>query len=68
MSKITEKIYLFGTYMIATMNFVLSFEFIKGLVIFLATMILLIIQIRIHWIRLKKEEDKEQNNTLPKKN
>lgn len=68
MSKITDKIYLFGTYMIATMNFVLSFEFIKGLVIFLATMILLIIQIRIHWIRLKKEEDKEQNNTLPKKN
>lgn len=67
MSKITEKIYLFGTYMIATMNFVLSFEFIKGLIIFIATMILLIIQIRIHWRRLKKEEansDKE----FPKKN
>lgn len=67
MSKIADKIYLFGTYLVAFFNLVLTFEFVKGLIIFIATMTLLIIQIRIHWRRLKKEENNDQTD-VPKKN
>lgn len=66
MSKIADKIYLAGTYLVALFNMVWTFELIKSIIIFIATMILLIVQIRLHLRRLRKEN--ENDNEKPKKN
>lgn len=71
MSKIADKIYLFGTYLVAVSNIVLTFDFIKSVIIFIATMVLLIVQIKLHLKRLRKEnenDEKNGNNENPKKN
>ena len=67
MSKVTQEIYLTCTYGLAFFNIVIDFELIKSVIIFIATMILLIIQIKLHLKRLRKEDENEENEN-PKKN
>jgi hypothetical protein len=67
MSKIVDRIYLAGTYLVALFNMVITFELIKSIIIFLATMFLLVIQIKIHLKRLRKEDNNDDLD-VPKKN
>lgn len=67
MSKIADKIYLAGTYLVAFFNMVWTFELVKSIIIFVATMFLLLIQIRLHLRRLRKEDEMD-NKDNPKKN
>lgn len=60
MSRMTYKIYLLGTYFMSAINIAWSFERIKSVIIFVATIILLFIQIKLHYKRLKKEEEEEE--------
>lgn len=66
MSKVADKIMLIGTYMCAIFNLTWDFELIKSIIIFIATMALLIIQIKVHLKRLKKENEKEDNSNAKK--
>ena len=57
MANIAQKIYSFCTYGLVGLNFVLTLEFIKSLLLSIGALILLALQIKIHWIKLKKEKD-----------
>ena len=68
MSKALQDLYIYCTYSLALLNIVWDFEFVKSVIIFLATMVLLIIQIKVHLKRLKKEDSKDSNSDISKKN
>lgn len=56
MNQIGEKIFNLGTYGIASAAIAVDFESIKSVVLFAGAMFLLILQIKIHLIKLKKEK------------
>jgi len=56
MATIAQRIYSFFTYGLVGLNFIVDFEFIKSLFLFLGALFLLILQIKIHWIKLRKEK------------
>ena len=67
MSKITETIYLLGTYLVAGFSLFLNFESIKNIIVFVLTVVLICIQIKIHVKKLKRENQIDKEN-LAKKN
>jgi len=68
MSKAIQDLYIYCTYSLALLNIVWDFEFVKSVIIFAATMCLLIIQIKLHLKRLRKEDDHDSDSDIPKKN
>lgn len=63
MSKLSEKIYLIGTYFVTSINLVTDFETIKSVVLFIGAIVLLSLQIRLHVIRIRKEKEKDKDNS-----
>lgn len=57
MGRVSQGITIVMTYFLSVFSMALSFELIKNIILFVLTTILLIIQIRIHLKRLKKENE-----------
>ena len=73
MGKITEKIYNISAYFLVGTNFVLDFELLKSIILFSGAITLLVLQIRLHLIKIKREKEelditkKNENNTTTEK-
>lgn len=58
MNYISEKITNIGAYGLSAIGITLdNFETIKSIILFLGALILLILQIKLHLIKIKKEKD-----------
>ncbi len=56
MNHIGEKIFNLGTYGLTFAGIVVNFESIKSIVLFLGALVLLVLQIKLHLIKIKKEK------------
>jgi hypothetical protein len=63
MSKLSDKIYLLGTYLVTSLNIALDFETSKSIILFVGAMVLLFLQIRLHVIRIRKESVSNEKKT-----
>lgn len=56
MHQVTEKIYNLSTYALTGVGIVVNFESVKSVILFTGALILLVLQIRLHLIKIKKEK------------
>ena len=63
MTKATEYLSLIGTFSMAAVNIFGTFEIVKSVIIFLLTVVLFGIQFKIHLKRLKRENEKDKENS-----
>lgn len=62
MSKLTEKLYALGAYFLTGINIAWDFESVKSVVLFIGALTLLVLQIRLHLIRIEQEKDNLKKN------
>ena len=60
MHQVSEKIYNVLTWSITGVGIVVNFESIKSIILFAGALILLVLQIRLHLIKIKKENKNEK--------
>ena len=59
---IAERIYNFGTYAITVTGIVANFETIKSTILFIGGAVLLMLQIRLHILKIKEAKKKKKDN------
>lgn len=58
MNYLSEKLFNLSTYGIIFAGIAVNFESVKSVILFFGALVLLVLQIRLHLIKIKKEKEK----------